>query len=227
MYKIELVIIVLILLVGCSPVEKAGKNEWKPSYRIQGGVNKGGITENTDFSEMENTEVDAFSGATSLGVHAGGRVQLPVRRNSFETGADIVFGKQKFSYNDAQNNYLGERSINLYQVMIPMVFNFGIYRKYHPEGIIQIKLGYQMQFNYPVVSHESGVVPDCNFSTFSSGPTIGLSSTPFKLQNGNEIGLYVDVYRGSQIYEDFYNKSTFEEPGSSFIKGGIIYLFGN
>jgi hypothetical protein len=183
--------------------------------------------ENTDLTELENAEVDAYSGATSLGAHAGARIQLPVRKNSFESGVDLVYGHQKFTYNDNHNGFIGERNINLYQVMIPLVYNIGIYRKYQPDGLFQIKLGYQMELNFPSTTNEGGALPDYQINTFSSGPTFGLSSTPVTLKNGNKIGMYVDVYRGTQIYKDFYNKSTFEEPGSSFIKAGVIYHFGD
>ncbi len=225
MIKKEIVLAGLLLLAGCAPVKESQKEPWKPSYRVQAGINKGGITENTDFSEMENTEVDAFSGATSLGVHAGGRVQLPVRRNSFEAGLDFSHNKQQFTFSDTSLNYQGQRDISLYQCMVPLVYNFGIYRKHQPEGLFQIKLGYLLQFNFPTVTNESGIVPNHSFLKFSSGPVLGIASTPFELASGQKIGFYVDVYRGSQIYKDVYNRDEFEEPGSSFVRGGVLFHF--
>jgi hypothetical protein len=95
----------LLVVGGCLSTENTSKSVsgWHPEYRLQAGINRGGIVENTDMSQVAGAEVDAYTGT--------------------KTG----------------------------------------------------------------------------------------------------LGLYLDAYRGGQIYEDFYNLSSFEMPGSSFYKLGVIY----
>lgn len=63
------------------------------------------------------------------------------------------------------------------------------------------------------------------FLSFFIGGLLGISAYPVRFGNGSKLGIYIDVYRGSQIYEDYYNQKVFETPGSSFVKGGIWYRF--
>jgi hypothetical protein len=216
-----------LLLIACSPVKHAEKTTRKPEISVYAGVNKGGITENTDLEQMENTSVDAYSGATQPGINAGTTVQLPVLKNQIETGLTLMWNPKKMRYNDAQRNYYGTRAINLYQLMVPITYNLGIFRSKYPHGLLQLKVGYLMQFNFASANNTGLQLPDYTINTYSGGAIFGLATTPFRLPNGNSVGLFIDVYRGSQIYKDVYNKSTFEEPGSSFFKAGIVYRFKN
>lgn len=59
------------------------------------------------------------------------------------------------------------------------------------------------------------------FLSFVIGGLFGISAYPVRFGNGSKLGFYVDAYRGSQIYEDYYNQKVFETPGSNFVKGGI------
>lgn len=226
MKKIEALIILILgmIIAGCSST-RISEKKWRPTYRIQAGVNKGGIVENTQFEASEEIIVDAYSGATRLGAHAGGHVLLPVGNNCIETGADLMFNHQKFTYNDHNNQFTGKQTFNLFQAMFPVVYNVGIYRKIHPDGLIQLKFGYLGQLNFLQQTNSIGTTPEHGINTYSGGVTIGVTSTPFVLQNGSKLGIYFDVYRGGQILKDFYNKANYEEPGSSFIKTGLIYQF--
>jgi hypothetical protein len=77
------------------------------------------------------------------------------------------------------------------------------------------------------MKNESGNLPDYTINKWSNGFVFGIASTPFQLPNGARAGLFVEAYRGGQIFEDPYNLSSFEMPGSSFAKFGIIYKFKN
>lgn len=68
---------------------------------------------------------------------------------------------------------------------------------------------------------ESGNIPDYKFTNWDYGPTLGISIYPLQLKQSYRIGLYFDLYRGSQIYEDIYHQA--EGIGEqSFIKFGIV-----
>ncbi len=219
-------VISVFLLMGCATSNfTTGKKEWSPIYRIQAGTNKGGIVENTDLTLIDNAGVDAFSGATRRGVNAGGKVMLPLKRNYVETGIVLMHNSQTFTYDDAANGFMGERRLGVTQFMVPLTYSIGFFRESHPEGLFQIKFGYSAQLNLFSISDGLGNMPNYSTNSFSNGATFGFSTTPFRLSNGAKLGLFVDGYRGTQAYEDFYNRAEFEMPGTSFVKYGIIYQF--
>jgi hypothetical protein len=220
-----MMVAVLMLLGGCSLISKTSAPEKrKPVYRIQLGSNKGGIVENTDMSVVPGAGVDAFTGATVRGLNAGAKVLLPLKYNSAETGIEIMSNKQVLTYNDQQNNFVGERFIALTQFMVPLTYSIGIFKKNAPEGLIQLKFGYLAQFNH-FRFDTKGQLPDYSTKIFSSGAVLGLSTCPFKLGNGNRIGVFMDAYRGSPAYHDYYTRPEFEMTGTAFVKYGIIYQF--
>ncbi len=212
--------------IGCAPKNLNYPSEQcKPLYRIQVGLNKGGVVENTDLAVIPNTEVDAYSGATSKGFNASGKAVIPLKKNAIETGVDFMYNGQTFSYNDSENGFNGERNLGVSQLMVPVTYSIGFIKSKHSEGLFQVKLGYVAQFNFVNVSNTEGNLPTYSTKVFSNGATFGISSTPFKLGNGSKLGFYIDGYRGTQAYEDFYNRTDFEMPGTAFIKYGIIYQF--
>jgi hypothetical protein len=131
---------------------------------------------------------------------------------------------QTFKYIDAGNMYIGVREINVSQLMLPLTYNFTLFRIILPEADIQLKAGYLGQIN--IISTEGfGILPDYSLRHFSNGATAGISALPFKFENGSKLGFFLDIYRGSRIYTDYYNQSGFEMPGSSFMKFGLKFQF--
>lgn len=219
-------IICVFLLMGCATSSiTTGKKERTPIYRIQAGTNKGGLVENTDMTLIDNAGVDAFTGATRKGVNVSGKVMIPMKRNFVETGIDLMHNSQTFTYNDAANGFMGERSLGVTQFMVPLTYSLGLCRRNHPEGLFQIKLGYAAQFNLFAISDGHGNMPDYSTKSFSNGACLGISTTPFRLNNGAKLGFFLDGYRGTRAYEDFYNRTGFEIAGTSFLKYGIIFQF--
>lgn len=226
MQRVISLIGIALLAIGCSTQTLTNENEqWKPTYRVQLGSNKGGVVENTDFSSIPNTPVDAYSGATCTGFNASGKIIIPFKRNALETGVDFMHNSQTFTYADHENGYDGQRKMGVTQIMVPITYSIGVFKKHHPEGLFQVKVGYAAQFNLFAISNGTGNLPEYSTNVFSNGATLGFSTTPFRMKNGAKLGFYVDGYRGSQAYEDFYNRTEFEMPGTAFIKYGIIYQF--
>lgn len=216
----------VFLLMGCASQQGIQDNKkWAPIYRLQVGTNKGGVVENTDMAVVDNAGIDAFTGATRRGVNASGKVMLPVRNNFVETGIDLMYNSQTFTYNDAANDFRGERKLGVTQFMVPLTYSIGILRQNRPEGLFQLKFGYAAQFNLFSVTDGIGNFPGYRTNSFSNGATLGLSTTPFILNNGLKLGFFVDGYRGTRVYEDFYNRPEFEIPGTAFLKYGIIFQF--
>lgn len=210
------------LIVSCSTFEKIS-TEKKTIVSLQMGSNMGGITENTDMSVVSRVKVpseatvDAFTGATHLGFNASVHINHRLKRNQIETGLDYMYNFQKLNYIDVGNNYIGVRKLHVSQFMVPITYNFEFQK-----GGLQLKVGLLGQFNL-VSGIETGVLPEYSVVPFSAGPTFGISALPIHFSNGDKLGIFCDIYRGSQIYKDFYNQPGFEMPGSSFVKFGLKY----
>jgi hypothetical protein len=223
----KLLIVTLFLSLSCSTMQQTASDN-KTNVSVQMGSNIGGITENTDMSVVPGIKVpteatvDAFSGATKLGFNAGVHINHRLKKNQVETGLDYMYNHQVFNYIDAGNKYLGVRELNVSQLMLPVTFNIGLFNKQMPNAELQLKVGIIGQANF-ISGSETGILPDYSVIPFSAGPTFGVSFLPFHFRNGDILGMYCDIYRGSQIYKDFYNQPDFEMPGSSFIKFGLKY----
>lgn len=225
MKKVVLILITAFALNGCTVTEKSHR---AMKYSLQAGINKGGITENTDLSVLSNpldeNHVDAYSGATRTGVNVSAHINKPLKYGEIESGLDYMYNDQTFLFNDQENMFVGVRSFNVKQIMLPMTYNFNIFKKALPQAELQFKLGFMGQFNFITIL-DTGALPDYSINAYSSGALFGISAYPVKFANGSKLGFYIDAYRGSQIYEDYYNQETFEMPGSSFVKGGIRFRF--
>jgi hypothetical protein len=213
----------LIAINSCSTSRQTNTDRSLKSS-IQAGANKGGITENTDMTVVPGAEttVDAFSGATNYGINTGIHIAKPLKYNKVESGIDYMYNLQTFTYNDAVNNYSGVRELKVSQIMIPLTYNFVLFRNLLPDADIQLKLGYAGQLNF-VSESGTGTLPDYSIKPWSNGATFGISAFPVQFKNGSKLGFYFDAYRGTQVYEDFYNQKSFEMPGSSFMKFGFKY----
>lgn len=213
----------LIAINSCSTSRQTNTDR-SLKFSVQAGANKGGITENTDMTVVPGAEttVDAFSGATNYGINTGIHISKPLKYNQVESGIEYMYNSQTFTYNDAANNYSGVRELKVSQIMIPLTYNFVLFRNLLPDADIQLKLGYAGQLNF-VSESGTGTLPDYSVKPWSNGATFGISAFPVQFKNGSKLGFYFDAYRGTQVYEDFYNQKSFEMPGSSFMKFGFKY----
>jgi hypothetical protein len=215
-----------LIFSGCIIEQSASnKAKYKPGYKLEVGINKGGIVENTDLKQIPNTALDAYSGATHTGFNAGAKVIFPIKRNAIETGIDYMYTGQTFTYRDNVNGYNGRRDLGTSQFIVPVTYNIGLFRNKFEEGLFTFKIGYLIQFNSVNIKNITGTLPGYKLMIFSHGFTAGFATSPFHFKNGSKLGLYIDVYRGSRIYEDFYNQKVFAMPATSFMKYGISYEF--
>ena len=229
-FKNMFVILTTVLAASCVSTNKISDTK-KYHYSVQAGFNHGGITENTDMTVVPNAiapaeaTVDAFSGATQIRYNAGIHINRHLKRNQVEAGIDYMYNYQSFNYTDAGNFYFGVRRIQLSQIMLPLSYNFVLFRSLAPGADIQLKVGAIGQFNF-ISANDVGIsLPGWSVNPWSAGLTCGISAYPIQFNNGSKLGFYFDMYRGSQNYEDYYNQDTFEMPGSSFLKGGLSFKF--
>ncbi len=223
-----ILVLSFVMINSCSTTEQTTDRKLK--FSLQGGTNIGGITDNTDMSVVPNVKVppeasvDAFTGATRTGFNVGMHVNKTLKRNQIEAGIDYMYNHQTFTYNDAENNCIGVRELKVSQVLFPVTYNFIFLRKRFPHADIQLKAGYLGQLNF-ISTNETGLLPEYSSNAWSNGLTFGISAFPFQFNNGSKLGFYFDMYRGGQIYEDYYNQTSFNMPGSSFMKFGVKYQF--
>ena len=90
---------------------------------------------------------------------------------------------------------------------------------------MEVKLGYVAQCNMLKETGREGTIPSREFNRRSHGPTLGITLKPFRLSNGNQLGLYVEGYRGSAIFRDPYNRDEYEMTGSAYVKTGLFFEF--
>jgi hypothetical protein len=227
MFIYRILLLFCIILFSCNAPTNTGVSK-RTRISVQAGINQGGIVENTDFSIVpspsSSTEatVDAFTGATQTGFNGGVHVNHALSRNQVETGLDYMFNHHTFNYIDEENHFVGVRRIGLSQIMLPLTYNFEIIRKID----LQFKFGLAAQYNLINVNDVTVFnLPDYKIHRLSVGPTFGISAFPVRFASGSKLGLYFDMYRGSQIYEDYFNQTSFEIPGSSYVKCGFMYQF--
>jgi hypothetical protein len=144
-----------------------------------------------------------------------------LKYGALESGVDYMYNSQQFTFADPAHDFNGSRDISTNQIMLPLTYNFVLFKN---SADIQIKLGYLGQINWLNIQ-DTGNLPDYSVNTFSNGVLFGVSVSPFHFDNGKTLGFYADVYRGSQLYRDYYNRESFEMPGTSFLKFGIRYRF--
>ena len=121
---------------------------------------------------------------------------------------------------------MGKREFATHQAMIPFTWNIHLMRRNDARGVLQIRFGVLIQVNSMVAISDHGTsLPGYKMNPFSAGATLGFSVYPMTFSNGARLGLLLEGYRGSRIYEDHYNKAEFEMPGSSFVRFGISYQF--
>jgi hypothetical protein len=216
--------LLFVLIAGCSGSRLAfsKKKHQKIRFLLEAGANKGGIVENRNLDEIDGVQPDAFSGATRIGGHLGGRIILPVRHNAIETGLSYMYSPQTFTYNDVQHSYSGKRELTTCQLIVPLSYNIDLVKKNHP-GLYYLKMGGAIEYNMVGINGQGSNLPDYSINKISGGITAGISALPISFNNGTRLGFAFDVYKGSQIYDDFYNRSSYEMPSSSYMKLSLIY----
>ena len=214
-----LVVFMILFSGGCSPL-KESRSSW---VSFQAGGNIGGIVENTDLTLLPGTPVDAYTGASRTGVNLSMSYHHPIHKIEVETGIEMMTHPMTLTYNDPVNQFFGTRSISLTQIQIPFRVGAGFFSGTLPQGRFRIALGPLLQYNLTDVSGQGESLPSYSIHTFSAGLSLQFTVMPFAFRKGSSMGFYLGGYRGSLIYEDFYNHPDFQSAGSSYLKLGLVY----
>lgn len=222
-----LILIGMMSLVGCVGNHELSKDNQKREIRfgVEAGANKGGIVENTDMSYIVGASVDAFSGATRIGGHIGAHATLPVDRNDVQVSMGYMYSPQTFTYHDETNGFSGTRKIGLSQFILPITYNVNLFKNSFPAGTICLKFGGALEYNLASVKDNGSHLPGYTIRPFTGGVALGISTLALKFKDNSRIGLSFDVYKGTQIFDDLYNRKEYKMPTSSYMKLSLIYQF--
>jgi hypothetical protein len=220
--KKYILLMVISVSMSCSVSEKT-QTDNKHDFKIYAGYSKGGIIENTKMEEVENAAPDAFTGATYFGMNAGVHYEYNLKRNSLETGIDAIINNQKFTYNDAVNQYVGNRKIISTQVRVPITYNFTVFQYKNLDHLLQLKLGLSPAYILYSVDESGTSLPDYSLKHFTIGPIFGITLIPVTFKNQAKLGVSFDVTRSGKVYDDFYQKG--KMPGLSYRTLSILYSF--
>jgi len=123
----------LISIYSCNGTKNTSDSDHSLKWNIRAGDNWGGF--------IEETEVDAVSGATSVRLSGGAHISIPIRNNNIETGLDIIGQDQTLTYYDSEKNQTGKRTFKYTTVMLPVTFNWNVWRNKDNFPNLGIKIG--------------------------------------------------------------------------------------
>jgi len=218
-----IILLVICLFSACTVVKKGNTvhaNKSRFHVMVHAGIHHGGIIENTDMNLIENVEPDAFTGATNLGINAGTRLSYIFKRIFLETGSGISTSKHTFSYHDALRSINGDRKLMVVQLQCPFNVGFDISKKLG----LSLHAGASVNYNFFTGLEESTGLQNYETIPWSAGMNLGVCFLPEIILQKHLPGLYVEFYRGLQIYKDIYNPAIEEAScGSSSFKLGLLY----
>ncbi|MBN1340447.1 MAG: outer membrane beta-barrel protein [Bacteroidales bacterium] len=214
-------IFITLLFASCSVPEQTtspptNKNNYT-CWTIRTGVNTGGF--------VDNQETDAVSGATYAGYSFGLHPEICISGKTIETGIDLHEYGQTLTYSDPVNEFIGERALTYQELRLPLTYNFRFFKNLSNCDFFYLKIGLATGYLIHKNVDEEGLLPEYEMKKFSLGPTLGVSFSPFRISPGFTIGGFVDLYRGSKVYKDFYNNSR-ETGNTSCLTAGLLLKLG-
>lgn len=223
--KARIILLSILIAIGGCAGSKNSSEARKVRFGIEAGPNSGGIVENTKMADIAGAPVDGFSGATSIGFHAAGHALVPVGRNDIQAGIMYLYSPQKFTYNDPVHGYAGSRDLRLSQIVVPVTYNINFLTRKFTPGTLSFKVGGAIEYNMLSVTNKGTSLTDYSSKKLSLGITAGIVAMPFRFSNNARLGFGFDMYKGGQIFDDFYNRPEYAMPSSSYMKFSIIYQF--
>ncbi len=221
--KCIFLIILFFVLMGCGSTKNSLlKNTDASTVSVLAGVSAGGLVENTSMSGISSSsDIDAITGATNKSYNAGIHYELNLNGHKLETGLDYICFDQTVQYDMPSFSVNGKRAFRFHQLRAPVTYNLGFFRNSQNFPLLVLKAGLSVGYTFSKTITDYGSLPDYKFTDWDYGPTLGVSFYPIQLSQGYRIGVYLDLYRGSQIYEDAYHRAE-GIGGQSFVKFGVV-----
>jgi len=225
LYLLSAVLILAIL--SCSMTKNSlirdnDNSEKHSTISILAGLSSGGLVDNTEMSGITGvSNIDAITGATKTLFNSGVHTEIDIKGHKIETGLDYISFDQSVEYKMPSLSVNGQRDIRFHQLRLPLTYNFQFFRDSQNYPRLILKAGLSGGYTFSKSVSDFGNIPDYTFTNWDYGPTLGVSVFPLQLKQNYRIGFYLDLYRGSQIYEDVYHKAE-GIGGQSFMKFGVV-----
>ena len=206
---------------GSKALRGDGDMQSRVNIALLAGATVGGLVENSEMTGLENScGIDAITGATDKTFNAGVHTEINIKGLRLETGMDYIGYNQSIMYSFPASED-GLRDIRFHQLRLPLTYNFSFFNNTENQPLLVLKAGFSLGYTISKSITEQGDLPDYTFINWDVGPTLGLALYPFSSWTGYRLGLYMDVYRGSRIYEDKYHQAE-GMGGQSYLKFGIV-----
>jgi hypothetical protein len=215
-------ILLASLFWGCSVTDEVARLP-KNNFYVGVGLAHGGIIENTNMEVTGTTPPDSYSGATKVGISATGSYERMVRNHAIEVTAMAMVNGQEFTYTDAIHGFNGKRNLVTTQLRFPITYNITLFRNSAYQPLVQLKVGMAPGFSVINVIDNVQGLPAYSINSFSNGAVFGFRVVPMVLKNQARLGFGIDMFRGGQIYNDFYQQG--DMPGSSYANFSVVYQF--
>jgi hypothetical protein len=213
--------------VGCSGPQRAiGKrndfSDGSGKISLLVGIAAGGLVENMEMTGIAGVaDVDAITGATQTLFNAGIHSERDIKGHKFETGLDYLSFDQSIKYQLPSLTVTGTRAVQFQQLRLPLTYNFHFSKDNRNYPGLILKAGLSVGYTFSKEITDSGNPPAYRFNDWDYGPLLGVSVYPRQFQGRFRTGIYLDLYRGSRIYDDIYHRAE-GMGGQSFMKFGII-----
>jgi len=213
---------------NCSSVKnsmvqnKAGQNK-RADISVLAGPSAGGFVDNTVLSGISGaSETDAITGATSSAFNAGVHSGINIGGHVIETGVDYIGFKQSVTYDLSSFAVSGIRDIRFHQLRLPVTYNFRFFNNELNRPKLVVKGGLSLGYTFSSSITGSEDMPVYDFSKWDYGPTLGITLYPFNLKGQYNLGFYLDMYRGSKIFNDVYHNAG-GVGNHSYMKFGLVF----
>ena len=219
--------VLFFAILSCSMTKNSlvrdnGNPEKHSNISILAGAASGGLVENKEMSGIDGvSNVDAITGATKTFFNGGIHSEIDIKGHKIETGLDYIGFDQSVEYKMPSLSVNGKRDVQFHQMRLPIMYNFHFFKDSQNYSRLILKAGLSMGYTFSKSVFDFGNIPDYKFTNWDYGPTLGVSVFPLQLKQNYRIGFYLDLYRGSQIYEDIYHKAE-GIGGQSFMKFGVV-----
>lgn len=226
-YFVLLLVGLGLAAVGCSGPQRAiGKrndfSEGPGKISLLVGITAGGLVENMEMTGIAGVaDVDAITGATQTLFNVGIHSERAIKGHKIETGLDYLSFDQAIEYQLPSLNVAGTRSVQFQQLRLPLTYNFHFIKSNRNYPGLILKAGLSVGYTFSKEITGSGNPPAYKFNDWDYGPLLGVSVYPRQFQGRFRTGIYLDLYRGSRIYDDIYHRAE-GMGGQSFMKFGII-----
>jgi len=212
-------------ILNCSHQKEFTRQDSSPiqvNYALQLGVSSGGIIENRIKKDLSDSEIDGISGATNSAISAGAHGTINLCGHELETGLDYINFSQTIEYKFTTGS--SKREVAFHQLRMPLTYNFNFWQNSSQNPRIVFKAGMSAGYTIAKSIDDGSNLPSYKFTNYDFGPTLGLTIFPYEFSPKFRLGLYMDVYRGTKIFEDQFHKAD-GIGGLSFYKAGIVYHF--